>query len=60
MKMTVIVLVLLAGLVVSGGVFLLVWDIPPPSRRRPRTLKRFSRTIDSRDDRRRDDGVRDD
>jgi len=31
MKMTVIVLVLLAGLVVSGGVFLLVWDIPPPT-----------------------------
>jgi hypothetical protein len=31
MKMTVVVLVLLAGLVVSGGVFLLVWDIPPPT-----------------------------
>jgi hypothetical protein len=26
MKMTVIVLMLLAGLVVSGGVFLLVWE----------------------------------
>ena len=30
-KTTLIALVVLAGLIVSGGFFLLTWDIPPPS-----------------------------
>ncbi|HEY9537534.1 MAG TPA: hypothetical protein VIS03_08055 [Kiloniellaceae bacterium] len=31
MKKTLIALVVLAGLIVSGGFFLLTWNIPPPS-----------------------------
>lgn len=30
-KTTLVALVVLAGLIVSGGFFLLTWDIPPPS-----------------------------
>lgn len=30
-KTTLVALIVLAGLIVSGGFFLLTWDIPPPS-----------------------------
>ena len=30
-KTTLIALIVVAGLVTSGGLFLLTWDIPPPS-----------------------------
>jgi hypothetical protein len=30
-KPTIIALVLVAGLLTSGAIFLLTWDIPPPS-----------------------------
>jgi hypothetical protein len=30
-KTTFVVFIVLAGLIVSGGFFLLTWDIPPPS-----------------------------
>jgi hypothetical protein len=30
-KTTLVTLIVFAGLIVSGGFFLLTWDIPPPS-----------------------------
>lgn len=30
-KTTLVALIVLAGLIVSGGFFLLTWEIPPPS-----------------------------
>lgn len=30
-RLTLFVFILVAGLLIAGGVFLLTWDIPPPS-----------------------------
>ena len=38
MKKFVFVFVLLVAVVVSGGLFLLTWDIPPPSQQVEKTL----------------------
>ena len=38
MKLTLIIFVLLVGLIVSGGAFLLVWDIPPPTQKVEKVL----------------------
>ena len=38
MKMTLFVLLLLVGLVVSGGVFLLFWDIAPATQKVEKVL----------------------
>lgn len=38
MKLTLIILVLLVGLIVSGGAFLRVWDIPPPTQKVEKVL----------------------
>ena len=44
-KTTLVALIVLAGLIVSGGFFLLTWDIPPPSQQVEKVIpdERFSR-----------------